>query len=215
MTDLSLNEVESLAAKVGRGAGFSWGLAEEIGRSARRLAQGGLPWADPLLTLAEKAEELQAPSSVRAEQWRERQSETGSTATLCPIRTAALLIDDPAMLRAAPLRLGNVGLPIWIVGVLAASSAVDGFEIAWPTASAWVGRQGVIPKASGDAWLTPVANVTISPSAAPSSEPRRLRRAIADDAVLTALGRFAARVNVPASESSRAQGAGGGSVDEE
>ena len=43
MTDLSLNEVESLAAKAGRGGGFSWGLAEEIGRSARRLAQGGLP----------------------------------------------------------------------------------------------------------------------------------------------------------------------------
>ncbi len=153
MTDLSLNEVRrSLAAKVSRGAGFSWGLAEEIGRSARRLAQGGLPWADPLFdTLAEKAEELQAPSSVRAEQWRERQSQTGLTATLCYIRTAALLIDDPAMLRAAPLRLGNVGLPIWIVGLLAASSDVDGFEIAWPTASAWVGRQGIIPKASGDA----------------------------------------------------------------
>ena len=79
---------------------------------------------------------------------------------------------------------------------------------------AWVGRQGVIPKASGDARLTRVANVTISPSAAPSSELRPLRRAIADDAVLTAPD-ARARVNVPASESSRAKGAGGGSVDEE
>ena len=149
------------------------------------------------------------------ERWRERQSETGSAAPLCPIRTAALLIDDPTILRAAPLHLGNISLPIWIVGVLAASSAVDGFEIAWPTASAWIDRQGVIPQAAGGAWLTPVADVTISPSAAPSREPWPLHRALVDATVLTALGCFAARVNVPASESSRAKGAGGGSVDEE
>jgi len=30
--DLSLNEVETLAAKAARGAGLSWGGAEEIGR---------------------------------------------------------------------------------------------------------------------------------------------------------------------------------------
>ena len=76
-------------------------------------------------------------------------------------------------------------------------------------------RQGIIPKAPGGAWLTPVADVSISPGATPSKRTGLLRRAIADDAVLTALGRFASRVNVPASESSRAKGAGGGSVDEE
>ncbi|WP_158818878.1 DUF3726 domain-containing protein [Methylocapsa sp. S129] len=215
MTELSLNEVESLAAKVGRGAGFSWGLAEEIGRGARRLAQGGFPWADALLALAEKAEAMQAPSPAQAEQWRVHRSETDSTTTLCPVRTAALLIDDPAILQAALMHLRNVGLPIWIVGVLAAPSAAGGFEVAWPTASAWVDRQGVMPKAPGGAWLTPAADVTISPGAAPSRETRPPRRTIVDDVVLTALGSFAARVNVPASESSRAMGAGGGSVDEE
>src|SRR5271163_2976798 len=35
LSELSLNEVESLALKVGRGAGFPWGLAEDIGRVAR------------------------------------------------------------------------------------------------------------------------------------------------------------------------------------
>ncbi len=33
MIALSLNEVETLAMKVGRGAGFSWGLAEDIGQA--------------------------------------------------------------------------------------------------------------------------------------------------------------------------------------
>ena len=215
MTELSLNEVESLAAKVGRGAGFSWGLAEEIGRSARQLARGGLPWAEALLAMAEKAGAMQTPSPAQAEQWRARRSETGSTMTQCPIRTAVLLIDDPTILRAAPLHLGNVGLPIWIAGLLAASGGADGFEIAWPTASVWVDRRGVIPRAPSGAWLTAAADVSISPGPAPSREAQPLRRALVDAAILTALGSLAARVNVPASESSRAKGAGGGSVDEE
>ncbi len=163
MTELSLNEVESLAAKVGRGGGFSWGLAEEIGRGARRLAQGGFPWAEALLALADKAGAMQAPSPAQAEQWRARRSDTGSTRTLCPVRTAALLIDDPAILQAGPLLLENVGLPIWIAGVLAVSGASDGFEITWPTASAWVDRQRVIPTTPGGAWLMPAADVRISP----------------------------------------------------
>ena len=52
MSELSLNEVESLALKVGRGAGFPWGLAEDIGRGARALAQRGFPWAEALVGLA-------------------------------------------------------------------------------------------------------------------------------------------------------------------
>ena len=215
MTDLSLNEVESLAAKAGRGGGFSWGLAEEIGRSARRLAQGGLPWAEALLTLAARAEGLQAPVSAHAEQWRRRQSATGSKAPLCPVRTAALLMDDPAILEAAPLHLANVGAPLWIVGMLAASSAADGFEIAWPGASARAGRQGVIASEPEGAWLAAAADVSISPVAAASTSLSPLRRSSVDDVILAALGSFAARIYVPASESSRARGAGGGSVDEE
>jgi hypothetical protein len=179
------------------------------------LAQGGFPWADALLALAEKAGAMQAPSPAQTKQWRARQSEMGSTASLCPIRTAVLLIDDPAILRAAPLHLSNVGLPIWIAGVLAASNAAGGLEVAWSTASALVDRQGVIPKAPGGAWLTPAADVKISPGTAPQRRLRPLLRAPVADAVLTALASHAARVYVPASESSRAKGAGGGSVDEE
>jgi Protein of unknown function (DUF3726) len=215
MTELSLNEVESLAAKVGRGSGFSWGLAEEIGRGARLLAQGGFPWANALLGLAERVGRLQSPSPSLVEQWRKRQSGTASAAPLCPMRTAALLADDPTILQAGPLHLENVGVPLWIAGVLAASGAADGFEVAWPNASAWIGRHGVVPKTAGDAWLAPAADVRISPSAAPPTRPRPLSRALVADAALTALGCFVVRVYVPASESSRAKGAGGGSVDDE
>lgn len=49
--DLSLNEVEALAAKAARGAGLSWGGAEEIGRAARGLARAGADWPALLLAL--------------------------------------------------------------------------------------------------------------------------------------------------------------------
>jgi hypothetical protein len=215
MTELSLNEVESLAAKVGRGCGFSWGLAEEIGRSARQLARAGFPWAEALLLLAEKTSGLQPPSLAQAERWREHRSAVGSTTPLCPVRAAALLIDDPTILQTKPLHLENVGVPIWIAGMLAASSAAGGFEVAWPAASALAARQGILQKARTGAWLAPAADVRISPVVAPPSQPPLLRRALVDDAILAALGSFAARIYVPASESSRAKGAGGGSVDEE
>lgn len=51
MIELSLNEVESLAAKAARGAGLAWGLADDVGRAARRLAAAGLPWAEAVLRL--------------------------------------------------------------------------------------------------------------------------------------------------------------------
>ena len=215
MIELSLNEVETLAAKVGRGGGFSWGLAEEIGRSARKLARGGFPWAEALLLLAEKTSGLQPPSLAQAELWREHLSAMRSTTTLCPVRTAALLIDDPTILKAKPLHLENVGVPIWIVGMLAASNAASAFEINWLETSALAAPQGAVPKTPSGAWLAPDADVGISPVTAPSRQPSLLRRALADDAILAALESFAARVYVPASESSRARGAGGGSVDDE
>ena len=133
MTELSLNEVESLAAKVGRGGGFSWGLAEEIGRSARRLAQGGLPWADALLALAEK-------SRKRCKRLRRLERNNGEGAESETLERAAV---PGARRRAADRRSGDPAgrglcvlrtsaFRIWIAGMLAASGVADGFEIAWP-----------------------------------------------------------------------------------
>ena len=38
---VSLNEIESTAVKAARCAGYGWGLAEEVGQSARWLAMRG------------------------------------------------------------------------------------------------------------------------------------------------------------------------------
>jgi hypothetical protein len=200
LSELSLNQVESLALKVGRGSGFPWGLAEDIGRGARALAQRGFPWAEALVGLAREAGLWQSPSPQRVEGWRERRPEIESVAPLCPVRAAALLIDDPSVLGGRPLRLANVGLPLWIAALLAAAG--KDLDAEWPEASI-------------DGLLTRAADVTIWPRAAQRAPTSLRRRSSADEAVLAALGAVAARVYVPASESSRARGAGGGSVDDE
>lgn len=43
---LALSELRSLITKAGRGAGLSWGMAEEAGWAADWLARAGLPAAD-------------------------------------------------------------------------------------------------------------------------------------------------------------------------
>jgi hypothetical protein len=200
--ELSCNEVEGLALRVGRGVGFSWGLAEEIGRGARALAQGGRPWAEALVALARDAGSWRAPSSLRVQGWRERRDEVDAAPPLCPLRVAALLIDDPSILNVVPLRIANVGLPLWIVALLAGSGLDKEFEVDWPRAAA-------------DALMAPAADVVIVHRAALRAPAPPLRRVLADDAALAALAAVASRVYVPASEGSRALGAGGGSVDDE
>lgn len=86
---LSLNEVETLAAKASRGAGLDWGLAEDVGRAARRLAEAGRPWAEAILGLA---------------------SEPG------PALTGALLADDPPR---APTSIDGVASPSLAVAMAA------------------------------------------------------------------------------------------------
>ena len=44
----SLNEIEALARKAARGAGFEWGLTEEAGQAVRWLEARGLPGAKAL-----------------------------------------------------------------------------------------------------------------------------------------------------------------------
>jgi hypothetical protein len=45
----SLNEIEALAGKAARGAGYDWGLAEEAGQSVRWLEARDFRGADALM----------------------------------------------------------------------------------------------------------------------------------------------------------------------
>jgi hypothetical protein len=191
--DLSLNEVETLSAKAARGAGFSWGLAEDIGRAARRIAVEDENWGSAMLSLVENAQSFEAPAPDRTTRWRNGEADVAAARPLCPIRTAALLLDDPPPASAMPLTILDVGLPVWLDAMLRRSN----MRMARP-----VGL------------MTPLADVIIEGRAA-AMQPITGRRGAIDERTLAALNSFAAKTYVPESERSRVRGAGGGRVDDE
>jgi hypothetical protein len=127
--ELSLNEVEGIAAKAARGAGLDWGLAEDVGRAARRLAAAGLDWTGPVLALEQDA----APACLGAElgDRPDGPDQALSLETANPLLVAALAAASPAArmfnwpgsrLDAAKLRLvarqgpqGRDGAPVSLV----------------------------------------------------------------------------------------------------
>ncbi|WP_189400940.1 MULTISPECIES: DUF3726 domain-containing protein [unclassified Mesorhizobium] len=192
MIDLSLNEVETLSAKSARSAGFSWGLAEDIGRAARRIAVEGDNWGLAMLSLAEHAQSFEPPNAARAARWRSGKIDAATGGPLCPIRTAALLLDEPLPASAMPLTILDVGLPVWLDAMLRRSA----MRVARP------------------AGLATRADVVIE-HRAETEQSATGRRGAIDDRTLAALNSFAARTYVPESERSRVRGAGGGRVDDE
>jgi hypothetical protein len=188
--DLSLNEAETLAAKAARGGGFSWGLADEIGRGARVLATQGENWGEALLALL-GAQAFEAPSAERVALWRRGKRDVPSAQPLCPVRTAALLLDDAAELGPATLRIANVGLPIWLSAMLGRSGQ-------------WMVELDQ-PLAAGEVTIRRIAIAARRHGA---------NRAAAPPQMLAALNAYAARTYVPESERSRRCGAGGGVDDD-
>jgi len=215
MIALSLNEVETLAAKVGRGAGLPWGLAEELSRGARRLAEAGLPWADALAVLAEGCSSWAPPSPARVAVWRARRDEPSGESLLCPLRLAIFLMDDPAILAAGALSVERVAAPIWLAGVLAPARGEPGYRVDWDGVAFETYACGVARIAGDGDALAPRARVTIAPLAGDRVAAPPRGRAEIDAATLRALSAVAERTYVAASETSRVRGAGGGSVDDD
>jgi len=110
VTELSLNEVETLAAKAARGGGYDWGLAEEVGRAAVALARGGYDWSGALRALLAEAAGFVAP---------------GAEGTVCPVRAAAWVNDAPP---EGERVLRDVGRPIWLVAMLRGAEATTDLE---------------------------------------------------------------------------------------
>lgn len=213
MIELSLNEVEMLAAKAARGAGFSWGLCDDIGKCARALAAGGLPWAPSLLALAQHGSSLAAPVLSLSAEAASAISAPAGGSCLCPIRTGALIADRPGMLTGHPLRIDRVAHPLWLLGFAALWDVR--VRVSWKGACADVAGGAIAGKAGDAGWLAPDAGVTISSGTGDVREPDRRRRASIDPTVFEALGAMAARTYVPASDNSRATGAGGSRTDDE
>jgi hypothetical protein len=197
---VSHNEVEALAMKAARGAGFPWGDCEEIAAAARWMAEQGLDVARGLCAL------LADPNR------QERSS--------CPV-AAGIAWSDGAISASPVARWQKLRHPVWLVAMIGAAlrHKPQHAEIAWPGWRIVIHGRGW--RASSDfGALVDVRTasdieVTLRPgilagAGEMSSASGGLGVSPAD---WSALERLAARTHVPESLASRETGAGAGTND--
>jgi hypothetical protein len=212
---VSLNEIESLALKACRGAGMSWGLAEEAGRAACWLALRGLPWDRSLAARLEQSHLVSPPCLSPPDIGPAR-----AGGLLCPIHAGAAISDLIGLERR--LTLHNVIEPIWVVP-FADRRARSGSHVAlsWDGGAIEIGAPRT---AATDASLRGLAVERLDRLHAALHAVDATRHEIArgwepsdgleaDAAAWAALEAWAARCYVPASLQSRLAGAGAGTSD--
>lgn len=124
---LSLNEVEQLCLKAARGAGMTWGLAEEAGFAAGWLAERGLDGPGSLLRRLESRE---PPDRIVMVPGHWRGAGGGS---LCPIAVGAALCDfavlPEAAMAGAGLQVGPVRQGLLLLPFLCGLAAMRGGKV--------------------------------------------------------------------------------------
>lgn len=119
---LSRNEVESVCAKAARGAGMTWGLAEEAGYAAGWLVSHGFDGAGALARHLRDAQGKPWQEVCPVVEPGEWLAKTAGQ-PLCPIALGATLSDhlgaDSALLSGSGLRVGKVSSPALLLPFLA------------------------------------------------------------------------------------------------
>ena len=206
---VSLAEIDAMGRKAARGAGYSWGMAEEAGRAARWLSAYGLPGPEALLAVLTATDGAVAQHAPRIGEtsWR---CEAG---VLCPIAAGAALSDRAHGIAAGvDFALGPVLLPLLVVPFLSrAARDLDcmimmegpGLRLVasteGPAAADWdalnVARSGAL---------------LVARTAGPVHEPLRAgpEARTLPVALWRAMDGFAQRTYAPATEASRRAGAG-------
>jgi len=214
----SLNEVEAYGRRAARGAGMSWGLAEEAGKAARWLAERDLPAVELLARLL--AANDGRPYSdmapvIDGDRWRAPGGE------LCPVCCGAALCDRiDALSRGHGIRLVAVACPLLLAPFLDGAWQSDeaSCEIRWPNVRLLLTANGVtLESDKASAHMSDRADeVEVSfgtyQSARPTHQPRAGGIATPRSA-WHAIDMLAKRTYVPASDESRARGAGAGRTD--
>lgn len=215
----SLNEIEMMVWKAARGAGLSWGLAEEMGQAARWLADHGFDWAPSLAAALEEAERLdgELPPPVLSDgAWQPADAVAATSAVLC-----GPLLSDLAggLTETQPVRLARVAHPLLMLPFAARSARDLGLGLALSIDGAAFSFSG--DRAAGTALpaeLKLAEEVMLAlhgPFGTPPQGPipgAAPRRAIPAQP-LARLEAWVHRTYVPASAQSRLAGAGAGLTD--
>ncbi|RTL69105.1 MAG: DUF3726 domain-containing protein [Hyphomicrobiales bacterium] len=215
---LSFNEIEGTALKAARGAGFSWGLAEEAGFAARWLAERGFDWLPPLLAACDAH---LSGENANITMDGTRVSPAAGSRSLCPIQIGAWIADRRDL--ADGLILTSLRAPLLLLPFLDLLSAHCG-TIALSLRPAGSDASASFRICRGDLWAEPLPASCVVDEALALIEqaPARLERgnvvrlarpAPTDPALADRLKGLEIRTYVPASHHSRVAGAGAGLSD--
>ncbi len=204
----SLNEMEATAKRATRGAGYPWGLAEDAAKAARWLCVQGLDGSAELAHVLECRFEEQ-PTKHRphalAGVWQ-------AESDLCPLAAGALLSDCAQNLRAAPIEMQHVIAPSVLLPFAANAAKrlgravlIEIDEVVAVTDGAHLDVQGKLPS---------LAQRVVVSQCTETVTPRHLQtRSHPSAQSWDILNRFAHKTYAPATEESRALGAGAGLSD--
>ena len=119
----SLSEIDTTSKRASRAAGFSWGIAEEIGKAIRSLELFGLPGIKNLNLYLNKIEKNH-PEKVNKIVQENKNKE------LCPIYCGVAFLDQCQKLEVLKnIKFYNVNYPILILPFISKVSEIVGKKI--------------------------------------------------------------------------------------
>ena len=206
----SLNEVEALCRKAARGAGMTWGLAEEAGRAVRWLQAHGIAGAAALADLlqAQDGRDLAGMTPGTHGVWK------APAGVLCPIITGTAICDRAqGFAQGQALTLGPTRAPILLAPFAAMVSAVlnSPVRLRWDGVDCLCTADSFASK--GDTGTAQTDRIEMAPTDQTPTATTTRTRADIPPGVYHRLSTFAARTYAPATEASRIAGAGAGLTD--
>lgn len=214
----SLAEVETYGRRAARGAGMAWGLAEEAGKAARWLAERDLPGVELLLRLLvanDRRPYAGMAPVIDAGRWR------SADGALCPICSGAALSDRiDSLVPKTAITIEMLACPLLLTPFLDRSSRREhrSLELSWPGVRAVLTGNGLAIDCDDAAGLVveSVAEATVAIRADDSAKPThrpRITGVGTSEPIWRALDELGQRTYVPATQESRARGAGAGRTD--
>lgn len=212
----SLNEIEAMGKRAARGAGLSWGLAEEAGKAARWLTVRGYPGVEQLADILTRNDKQNYPELAPVDVDGIWQAPVGR---LCPLITGAALCDRAAEIAdGRVIELGETAQPLLLAPYVAGAVKLTGvaMSIGWddmvmtltPEGVALDGNQNALTAKSTDNLCCRHVEQPGAPITLVNAPPVAI-----DDATWSRLAAFAQRTFAPATEASRLSGAGAGLSD--
>ncbi len=197
----SLNEVEAMAKKAARGAGYPWGLAEEAGKATRFLCAHGLDGVAALADVIRAFDGQPLALTNESGVW------SAPEADLCPIMLGAALMDRVRPGTIDDHTCESVRQPMLLLYHAAQIARAAGGPVTLQIGPVTAILDGAAVALSGTG-TNPVETVTLKSGGSVKTPLNRISRARPKPSDWADLNTFAHRTYAPATEESRIKGAG-------